>query len=429
MFVLLFGLLLFESRCRLFFAADEIEQLDALSTIVGEVTSPNPMSEPVIVAVFRKERDRRVLRSYSVLLQAGPYEVQLSPGPCEIWAFEDLDRDFKLDDGEPLGSATPNGVMEPKGGKVLTANISLAVGRRQPDAPAIDLSSTRNSDGLDAPFTTIGEIVSLDDPRFSASRGVYGSWRPLSTIRRRGLGVFFTEPYDPCRVPILFVHGMSGTPREFQALVDAASPTKFQAWFFTYPSSLRLSTLSSYLENAIRTLGVRYELDHLIVVAHSMGGLVARDFINQNVAEKKKALISTFISLSTPWNGHRSAESGIDFSPVVIPSWVDMVPNSRFISSIYESPFPEYVKHYLWFGFVDGDAGDEVITTASMLDPRAQDGAVEIRGFAANHRQILNHPSVIVRFRAVLRQAAGDGPASRVCSTRAPRSAPSSRAR
>lgn len=67
-----------------------------------------------------------------------------------------------------------------------------------------------------------------------------------------------------------------------------------------------------------------------MVVAHSMGGLVARRFILKNINDHRQDYIRLFISISTPWGGHRMAEKGIDQAPSAIPSWHDMVPNSPF---------------------------------------------------------------------------------------------------
>ncbi len=46
----------------------------------------------------------------------------------------------------------------------------------------------------------MGEVVSVDEPRFSAKRGRAGLWEPVSFPRESGLGTFFLEEYDPAHV-------------------------------------------------------------------------------------------------------------------------------------------------------------------------------------------------------------------------------------
>ena len=157
---------------------------------------------------------------------------------------------------------------------------------------------------------------------------------------------------------------------------------------------MRLPLIAKHLAESVRQLGVQLEPERVHVVAHSMGGLVAREFINQNVAEKKKELVQSFISISTPFNGHQAAVSGIKYSPVVAPAWHDVVPNSPFIRRMYASPLPDYVEHHLLFGF-HGDGDDGVISLESMLDERAQAGAFAKHGFDEDHTSILRSPAVI----------------------------------
>jgi pimeloyl-ACP methyl ester carboxylesterase len=229
-------------------------------------------------------------------------------------------------------------------------------------------------------------------------------WRPLTALNRDQMGVFFLAPYDPCKVPVLFLHGMEGSPQDLRPIIEALDRKHFQPWFLAYPSGLRLRFVSVYLAEAIRELGVRYKPYRMHVVAHSMGGLIARSFINQNVALERRQLVRTFITISTPFNGHAGAQQGVRFSPVVAPAWIDMVPNSAFIKHLYEQPLPSYVEHYLFFGYQGegGPSSDGVVMMSSVLDPRAQFSTRAIYGYDETHTSILQSEDVILKVRELL---------------------------
>ena len=48
-----------------------------------------------------------------------------------------------------------------------------------------------------------------------------GLWQPVEFVRQVGAGVYFLEPYDPDKIPVLFVHGALGHPGDWDAIVAA----------------------------------------------------------------------------------------------------------------------------------------------------------------------------------------------------------------
>jgi pimeloyl-ACP methyl ester carboxylesterase len=243
------------------------------------------------------------------------------------------------------------------------------------------------------------------------------------------MGVFLLAPYDACKVPVLFVHGMEGSPQDLRPMIEALDRTRYQPWFLAYPSGLRLRFVSVYLAEAIRELGVRHKPHRMHVVAHSMGGLIARSFINQNVGLKRRQLVRTFITISTPFNGHAGAQQGVRFSPVVAPAWIDMVPNSAFIKHLYEEPLPEYVEHHLFFGYQanGGPSSDGVVMMSSVLDPRAQFAARGVYGYEESHSSILQSEDVILRVRRILEARDAELGPLEGCATSTPAAPASSR--
>ena len=87
----------------------------------------------------------------------------------------------------------------------------------------------------------LGQIVDWNQPRFALDpAGSEGLWQPATSLNRYGLGIWFLEPYDPQRIPVLLVHGLGGTAgdwKEFSAKLDTK---RFQVWLYAYPSGLRI---------------------------------------------------------------------------------------------------------------------------------------------------------------------------------------------
>ena len=93
---------------------------------------------------------------------------------------------------------------------------------------------------------------------------------------------------------------------------------KYQPWFYVYPSGMRLDSAAMALNDGVKELHERYPFTRLHVVAHSMGGLVSRRFIEQNVLVEGNNYINTFITFSSPWDGHEAAAMGVKYAPEAV---------------------------------------------------------------------------------------------------------------
>ena len=133
-------------------------------------------------------------------------------------------------------------------------------------------------------------------------------WISLVTIAS---GIYFTEPYDPTRVPVLLVYGIGGTPQDFRYFSDHFDRKRYQVWIFHYPSGMRLERVARAMGAGLDLLKQRYGFKQCDVVAHSMGGLVARAAIDEAVRNEGSNFIPKFVSISTPWGGHAAASAGI----------------------------------------------------------------------------------------------------------------------
>ena len=60
----------------------------------------------------------------------------------------------------------------------------------------------------------LGIVANLDDERFSQERAGEALWQPFEMVADELVGLYFLELYDAGRIPVVFVRGMTGTPRE-----------------------------------------------------------------------------------------------------------------------------------------------------------------------------------------------------------------------
>ena len=234
-------------------------------------------------------------------------------------------------------------------------------------------------------------------------RGEEGLWQPASFPRTTGIGIYFLEPYDPRRIPVLFVYGAAGSPQDWRTFFAALDRDKYQAWFFHYPSGRRLAGLGSALNTGVELLHAHLGFTRLHVVAHSMGGLVSRSFLATNVLDDRNDYVRRFVSISTPWGGHEAASMGVKFGPAVVPSWRDMVTGSDFQKALLSRRLKGKVDHLLIYGHHSSRSlvlpaeNDGTVSVASQLAPRAKDDAVEVVGFDADHVGILSQAEVLRR--------------------------------
>ena len=206
---------------------------------------------------------------------------------------------------------------------------------------------------------------------------------------------------------MLFVHGITGTPRNFTTLVERLDDKRFQAWVLSYPSGLRLSWLARGLYQFLEVAHRQYGFDELHLVAHSMGGLVSRGSVNLCTQNETCKYLSSYTTLSTPWSGVASAQSGVKWAPTVVPVWWDLAPDSEYVSTLFETPLPRDVPYHLLFGFQqDGifasGSSDGVIKLTSQLREEAQRQAWTMRGYDENHVSILKSPAVIDKVTDIL---------------------------
>ncbi|APV51517.1 hypothetical protein BWI17_18570 [Betaproteobacteria bacterium GR16-43] len=410
--ILVFVLALLTTGCVFRDVREQQASIEAACLIEGTVASARAESRPIVVLLAQRvpgasgPKPGWRLVDHFVLEQPGRWVFLATPGEYAFAAFEDTNRDLVYQPGEPFVGLAATPTIACKAGERANG-IALAI----PAVPAgrfdteIDVAAlqARTYEGQVTTtlgqLTAVGEIAKLSDARFSEENAKNGLWRPFDFVIDRYAGVYFLEPYDPRKIPVLFVHGINGTPANFTYLIEHLDRSRFQPWVYYYPSGVRLAYVASHLSQTMAKLQLRHGFTRYAVVAHSMGGLVARGFIQRYAQAGGAEQIPLFVSISTPWAGHRGAELGVKTAPTVVWVWEDMVPGSAYVKSLFAQPLPAATAHHLLFTFNRkeasfGGSDDTLVSVASQLDPAAQRNAARIYGFDDTHMGVLRDAEV-----------------------------------
>ena len=333
------------------------------TTLRERVASGNLSGNPSAWSTSDKERfdrlgQKAVMAEHIVLQRPGVWWADLAPGCYGIGAFADLNRNYRYD-SEPVASSAGSidRLLELSPGDRVE-DIELVIDAKARLLGGFDLVTERIVEGklrshgeqllLSVSDVSVeGEVVPLSDARFGSENGRLGYFQIYRFLWDVGPGIYFLEEYDPKRIPVLYVHGALGYPQEFGSLIASLDRTRFQPWVFFYPSGAELGAISEYLTRVVTNLRLRLDIDALAVVAHSMGGLVAREFVLRNHQRAVGDPVEAFVTLSTPWGGVPSAAQGADRSPFVVPSWRDVKPDSKFLTGLFFEDEAADVRRFL----------------------------------------------------------------------------------
>lgn len=117
--------------------------------------------------------------------------------------------------------------------------------------------------------------------------------------------LYMMDFYDPNRIPVVFVHGLMSDPHIWLNVVNAISADKelraaYQPWYFLYPTALGIPQSSASLRDSLADAMQRMDPDHnddglkkMVLVGHSMGGLVSRMQVIEPKDTMAKAILGT----------------------------------------------------------------------------------------------------------------------------------------
>jgi len=108
-------------------------------------------------------------------------------------------------------------------------------------------------------------------------------------------GLFLIEPYQPNKIPVVFIHGLMSSPDTWVQMINALKNdpiirNRYQFWFYSFSSGVPVMATAGDLRKVL--LAAREELgttpealanfDKMVLIGHSMGGLVSRTLLQRD---------------------------------------------------------------------------------------------------------------------------------------------------
>ena len=371
--------------------------------VVGRVTGAgSPDAQFLVVAVGHRFSQDEVVASKLLARDLELYSLLLPEGDYDLLVLADLDRDGVFESGEQVGSTDPSTPVRVHADSArdgfLIDGPTIAIDSARPRTSSvpirIEVARSRNV------------LPSLADDFFALRWGQRGLYHPMELLVHTQGYFFGLEEPDPDKAQVIFVHGAGGAPVEFTSLLEGLDRTRYQPWFFFYPSGLPLeqsaTVLSSVLELAVKDLGLR----RVAIVAHSMGGLVGHAAVAMLCRDGLPDWLALFVSIATPYGGHDAARRGVERASEVVPSWRDIATDSPFLRQLGATPLPNALPFYIVFAYDNGariravPSGDGTITLRSQLALPVHLRARNSYGVDATHTSVLTDATtraIIVR--------------------------------
>lgn len=134
---------------------------------------------------------------------------------------------------------------------------------------------------------TVPLAYGLSDPNFRrANVATLGLLNPEGYQNHQGL--YLLEPFDPDKIPVLMIHGLWSSLITWMEMFndlrgDPSIRERYQFWFYAYPSGQPLMLTATQLRQSLKEVRERLDpnqnnqaMRQMVLVGHSMGGLVAR---------------------------------------------------------------------------------------------------------------------------------------------------------
>lgn len=182
----------------------------------------------------------------------------------------------------PLRYESPRGFRVP-----VTAVLEFKRG----NTPGNFVASVHLINPRALPKVRLGEKRFVLAADFTAPMASYGRidslWANfIGMIRGRNArgqsGLVFLEPYDPRRIPVVFVHGLLSSAAAWQNVAnslirDPEIRRDYEFWVFEYPTGTPIGLSSLYLREDLAAVQAQYQSDKgIVLIGHSMGGLLSR---------------------------------------------------------------------------------------------------------------------------------------------------------
>lgn len=283
------------------------------------------------------------------------------------------------------------------------------------------------------------------------------------------IGLYLTEPYDPHKVPVVFVHGLMSSPSTWSEMLNdlRGMPeirNNYQFWFYLYPTGQPFWISAAQMRADLREMRAVFDprrntasLDQMVLVGHSMGGLVSKlqtveggepywaalsdtpfqlvkasDDVKQKIEEvfffNANPAVRRVVTIASPHRGSNYANGATkwlssklislpksmvsnyrefvndnpdvlrpDMAGRVSTSIDSLSPGSPLLPVLYSAPKPPGVAYHNIVGDGSGDGDGVVLLTSARVENADTEKVVH-----TDHTTIHRHPETILEVRRIL---------------------------
>jgi len=199
---------------------------------------------------------------------------------------------------------TRRAAIYPRAGLFLSATAIYHRVRNQPHLSFIAAENRITLGGKNYPLVTDKNAATTMLARRARRVAQSGLTNLLHPEMRAKGEIVLSQPYDPNKTPVLLIHGLQTTPFTFLQLVNALESEpeisrRFQFWHFYYstgtPVLLNALRLREELERTVHVVDpadADFATHHIVVLGHSMGGLLAHTLVSSSGARVWKSLFA-----------------------------------------------------------------------------------------------------------------------------------------
>ncbi len=290
-------------------AAQYLQLAATAARDMGAGNGPTPAREKYNKAVadlavlLRSADDGRLWnRPLTVTSGGSTYRLRFMPGASQgVWSPDEFT-------SLVLADTVPNKIIKRRNLQEGVGGTLVGVRKEDPRAPfapwvgvTAPVTATLDFNGSEA-------VLALRDPGDHTEARVNGATRTLAAdfsaplayypspnekitglmAAMRGsdymatTGLYQLQPYNPDRIPLIFVHGLISTARMWRNVINEieSDPTlrgRFQCWVFNYPTGNPVAySALRFREELAKAEKIHGFPKGFVLVSHSMGGIVSR---------------------------------------------------------------------------------------------------------------------------------------------------------
>lgn len=179
------------------------------------------------------------------------------------------------------------------------------------------------------------------------------------------MGLHLPKPLHPAKRSVLLIHGLESEGRHLRRIREAFEAAGVQVLWFDYPNDGPPAWAGKRLSEELKALAAEHPRLRLAIVAHSLGGLVARYALEMPGLDPGN--VTDLVCLGVPHEGSTLAgmqdwlelvceglPAGLRFDTSVRSGLgeasADLRPGSRFLAELNRQPRPGRVRYHLAIG-------------------------------------------------------------------------------